>query len=147
MPAQEENWLKYDSRVQLLKLEHTLLMANTRYSYEQVQARLQQKRILWFWLKESTCKGLFWNLIPCYWAVNMRLTIRRAEWKNLWSKFFFFYHWVTKLSKPPLNNHLFELFLHVCFSQLPAMKRKLELFFVVNSINKTHNNRLVVKSF
>ena len=46
MPAQEENWLQYDSRVHLLKLEHTLLMANTRYSYEQVQARLQQKRIL-----------------------------------------------------------------------------------------------------
>ena len=52
-----------------------------------------------------------------------------------------------KLSKPPSNNHLFELILHVCLSQLPVMKRMLELFFMLNIINKTHDNRLVVKSF
>ena len=135
MPAQEENWLKYDSRVQLLKLEHTLLMANTRYSYEQVQARLQQKRILWFWLEESTCEGLFWNY-PLLLISKHAVDYSARRMKKFVKQIFFFYHWVTKLSKPSLNNHLFELFLHDCFSQLPVMKRKLELFFVVNSISK-----------
>ena len=53
-------------------------MAITRYSFKLVQARPQQKETL-ILDKELNLYRTLKNIIPCYCAVNMRVTIRRPE--------------------------------------------------------------------
>ena len=53
-------------------------MAITRYSFKPVQARSQQKETL-ILDEELNLYRTLKNIIPCYCAVNMRVTIRRAE--------------------------------------------------------------------
>ena len=64
-------------------------MAITRYSFKLVQARSQQKETL-ILDEELNLYRTLKNIIPCYCAVNLRVTIRQPEMKKkLQSKIFF----------------------------------------------------------
>ena len=63
-------------------------MAITGYSFKSVQARSQQKETL-ILDEELNLYRTLKNIIPCYCAVNMRVTIRRPEMKKIAKQNFF----------------------------------------------------------